>query len=220
MTKLPFAFTALALAAVSTIALSTSADAGGRGHFRFHHFHFSPPVPVPEPTYVHRAPRVIVKRSVAATPAPAPVKYADDEGRRYDRASKTWFDGTGTCWKGSKGFSYRSGGWFYGTARWVQTSNGWGVSAGEVPEQVDCSTVKAFAAKTKTATSVSEAPVTEAPKPAVEAPKPVAAQSAPVRTVAPAPVADAPKVPDATANASDCKKYLPSLGETVSVPCT
>jgi hypothetical protein len=222
MTKLPFAFTALAVATVSTLALSTSADAGGRGghHFRFHHFHFSPPVPVPEPTYVHRAPRVIVKRSVASTPAPAPVKYADEEGRQYDRASKTWFDGAGTCWKGSKGFSYRSGGWFYGTARWVQTSNGWGVSAGEVPEQVDCSTVKAFAAKTKPVSKVSEAQAVEAPKPAIETPKPTAAQPAPVRTVAPAPVADAPKAPDTTANASDCKKYLPSLGETVSVPCT
>lgn len=214
MTKLPLTLTALAVAAASTIALSTSADAGGRGHFRFHHFHFSPPVhvPPPEPTYVHRKPRV-VKPAQAATTAPV-VKYADGEGRQYDRASKTWFDGADSCWKGSKGFAYRSGAWFYGNARWVQTSSGWGVSSGDLPEQVDCAGVKAFASKTKpTATAAADTPANEAPKPDV-------VKQTPARTVAPVPVAVETKAPDATANASDCKKYLPSLGETVSVPCT
>jgi hypothetical protein len=211
MTKIPLALTALAVAAVSTIALSTSADAHGRGHFRFHHFHFSPPVPAPEPTYVYRKPRV-VKPAQAATPAPV-VKYADSEGRRYDRASKTWFDGVDGCWKGGKTFSYRSSAWFYGDARWVQTSSGWGVSSGDLPEQVDCAGVKAFAAKTKPLATASDGRVNETPKPDV-------VKQTPARTVAPAPVVAEPKSPDATANASDCKKYLPSLGETVSVPCT
>lgn len=214
MTKLPLALTALAVAAVSTVALTTSADAGRRGHFRFHHFHFSPPVPVPEPVYVERHRRVVKPAAVAKRPPPpTPVKFSDGEGRQYDLASKTWFDGAGSCWKGSKSFVYRSDAWFYGNARWVQTSNGWGVSSGDVPEQADCSGVKAFAGKIKPVSTASEAP------PAV-APKPTVAQPAPVRTVAPAPVAGSPKAPDATANASDCKKYLPSLGETVSVPCT
>jgi hypothetical protein len=214
MTKLPIALTALAVAAASTIALSTSADAGGRGHFRFHHFHFSPPLPVPppQPAYVYRKPRV-VKPVARSTPAPV-VKYADDEGRKYDRVSKTWFDGVDSCWKGSKTFAYRSGAWFYGNARWVQTSTGWGVSSGDLPEQVDCAGVKAFASKIKpTTTAASDAPVNEAPKPDV-------VKQTPARTVAPMPAAVETKAPDATANASDCKKYLPSLGETVSVPCT
>ncbi len=214
MTKLPLALTALAVAAISTVTLTTSADAGRRGHFRFHHFHFSPPVPVPEPVYVERR-RRIVKPAPAArrTPAPAPVKFSDGEGRQYDVASKTWFDGAGSCWKGGKSFVFRSGSWFYGNARWVQTSNGWGVSSGDLPEQVDCAGVKAFAGKIKPENTASDAPPAAAPKQAV-------AQPASVRTVAPAPVVEAPKTPDATANASDCKKYLPSLGETVSVPCT
>ena len=212
MNSLPLALAAVAVAAASTVALSTSADAGGRRHFRFHHFHFSPPVPVPEPTYVHRRVRV-VKPVQAATPAPV-VKYADGEGRQFDRASKTWFDGVDSCWKGAKTFAYRGGAWFYGNARWVQTSNGWGVSSGDLPEQVDCAGVKAFASKIKpTATAAADAPANEAPKPGV-------VKQTPARTVAPAPVAVETKAPDATANASDCKKYLPSLGETVSVPCT
>lgn len=214
MNKLPIALTVLAVAAASTVTLSTSADAGGRGHFRFHHFHFSPPVhvPPPRPAYVYRKPRA-AKPLIKSTPAPV-VKYADDEGRKYDRASKTWFDGADSCWKGGKTFAYRSGAWFYGNARWVQTSNGWGVSSGDLPEQVDCAGVKAFAGKIKrTATASADSPVNEAPKPDV-------VKQTPARTVAPTPVAAESKAPDATANASDCKKYLPNLGETVSVPCT
>jgi len=211
MTKLPLALAALAVVVASPVALSTSADAGGRGHFRFHHFHFSPPLPVPEPTYVRRRPRV-VKPVAASTRAPV-VKYADGEGRQYDRISKTWFDGTDSCWKGSKGFAYRSGSWFYGTARWVQTSSGWGVSSGDLPERVDCAGVKAFAGKFKPTTAAATSPLSESPKPDV-------VKQTSARTVAPTPVAAETKAPDTTANASDCKKYLPSLGETVSVPCT
>ena len=207
MTKFPFALASMAIAAVSTIALSTSADAGRRGHFRFHHFHFAPHVPAPEPVYVYRK-RKIVKP--AARPS-VPVKFADDEGRQYDRASKTWFDGVDGCWKGSKTFAFRGGAWFYGSARWVQTSNGWGVSSGDLPEQVDCASVKAFAGKIKPATNVSDALPVE---------KPVVVQRASAGSTADPSPAAVIKAPNTTANASDCKKYLPSLGETVSVPCT
>ncbi len=214
MNSLPLTIASLAIATVSTIALTTAADAGRghRGHFHFHHFHAHSPIfRHHEPEYVHRKPKVV---KPAARPAPAPVvKYADSEGRRFDRASKTWFDGTNGCWKGDKTFVYRGGAWFYGNARWVQTSNGWGASSGDLPEQVDCAAVKAFAGKIKPASTGAEAPVAEGPKAA--APKNV-----PARAAATQPVVAEPKLPDATANASDCKKYLPSLGETVSVPCT
>ena len=158
MSKLPIALATLAIATVSTFALSTEADARGghRGHFRFHHIHVGPPIyhRYEEPERVYRKPRVV---RPAAVPAPV-VKFADGEGRMFDRASKTWFDGAGSCWKGDKSFAHRGGSWFYGNARWVQTSNGWGVSSGEVPEQVDCATVKAFAGKIKPVASAPEAP--------------------------------------------------------------
>jgi len=215
LNKLANPLATLAVAAAASAVLTTAADARGghRGHFHFRHIHVGPPIfhRYEEPERVYRKPRV-VKPAVVATPAPV-VKFADGEGRMFDRASKTWFDGAGACWKGSKSFAFRSGSWFYGDARWVQTSTGWGVSSGELPEQVDCTSVKAFAGKIKPVASASEAPANEEVKPA-------AAKQAPVRTVAPAPAVVAPKAPEATANASDCKKYLPSLGETVSVPCT
>ncbi|MBN9276998.1 MAG: hypothetical protein J0I57_05110 [Hyphomicrobium sp.] len=229
MSKLPIALAALAMATVSSIPLSTEADAGRgfRGHFRFHHF--GPPmIRHEEPVYVYRKPRV-VRRPVAA-PAPAPVvKFADGEGRVFDRASKTWFDGSGSCWKGNKTFAYRSGAWFYGNARWVQTSNGWGVSSGEVPEQIDCADTKAFAGKIKPVAAAPEASPAEAAKPVAAAPpapapvevaKPASAKEVPARAPEPKAARAEPKAPETTANASDCKKYLPSLGETVSVPCT
>jgi hypothetical protein len=207
MTKIPLALAALAIATASTIALTTTADAGRRGHFRFHHIHIGPPIYKPaEPVYIYRQPKVV-------KPAATPVRYVDGEGRQFDRASKTWFDGVSGCWKGDKTFAYRSGAWFYGNARWVQTSNGWGVSSGDLPEQVDCANVKAFAGKIEPVSTGSLVPAAEATKPA-------AAAEAPTRTAESQPDVARPKAPEATANASDCKKYLPSLGETVSVPCT
>lgn len=209
MTKLPIALATLAIATVSTIALTSTADAGRRGHFRFHHFHAAPIFHHQEPVYVYRKRHVV---QPAARPAAPVVKYVDGEGRQFDRASKTWFDGANGCWKGDKPFAYRSGSWFYGNARWVQTSSGWGVSSGELPDQVDCASVKVFAAKI--------APASKGPElPAADAPKPTATKEAPSRTLAAAPAVAEPKAPGATANASDCKKYLPSLGETISVPC-
>jgi hypothetical protein len=215
MTKIPLALATLAIATASTIALTTAADAGRghRGHFRFHH-HFHAPIfrhHEPAPVYVYRKPKVV--KPAAAASSSVPVKYADGEGRQFDRASKTWFDGVNGCWKGGKTFAYRGGAWFYGNARWVQTSNGWGVSSGDLPDQVDCAEVKAFAGKIKPVSTGSEAPAAEAPKPA-------AAIEAPARAAERQPELAQPKAPEATANASDCKKYLPSLGETVSVPCT
>jgi hypothetical protein len=207
MTKLPIALATLAIATVSTIVLTSTADAGRRGHFRFHHFHAAPIFLPQEPTHVYR------KRRVAKPAAPV-VKYVDGEGRQFDRASKTWFDGANECWKGDKSFAYRGGAWFYGNARWVQTSSGWGVSSGELPDQVDCAAVKAFAGKIEKASKGPDVP-------AADAPKPTAKKDVPSRAAAAAPALSLSesKAPEATANASDCKKYLPSLGETVSIPC-
>jgi hypothetical protein len=195
--------------------LTTSADAGHRGHFHFHHFHFSPFIRPLEPVYVPRRRRIVKPTVRAAKPARrrATVKYSDREGRRYDLACKTWFDGAASCWKGRKSFVFRSSAWFYGNARWVKTNNGWGVSSGDPPARVDCAGIKAFAGKVKPVSTASEAAPAESPKQSV-------AKPAPVRTVAPAPAAGSTKALEATASANGCQKYLPSLGEAVSVPCT
>lgn len=228
--RIPLVAAAVAATAVSSLAFVPDAEARGgrgghRGHFGFHHFHAHNPIfRHEEPIYLYRKPRVIVApRVITVAPrkalprAVAVVKYADDEGRQFDRTSKTWFDGAGECWKGDKTFAYRGSDWFYGSARWVQTSSGWGVSSGDLPAKVDCGGVKAFAGKIKPVSAAPEQPAPSVVKPAAvskEAPA-RAAQNAPAP-----PVSTASKVDEATANAADCKRFLPSLGETVSVPCT
>ena len=92
--------------------------------------------------------KVIVKQVVKYVEKPAPAaKYSDAQGRQFDPTSKVWFDGKSQCWSGDKPFAFKSGSWFYGDARWVETSSGWGVSTGGLPQQVSCDGIKAFSAK-------------------------------------------------------------------------
>jgi len=69
------------------------------------------------------------------------------QGRQFDPTSKVWFDGKSQCWSGDKPFAFKSGSWFFGDARWVETSSGWGVSTGGLPQQVSCDGIKAFSTK-------------------------------------------------------------------------
>lgn len=88
-------------------------------------------------------------RPVARRPQPvAPViRTSDDQGRFYDTASKTWFDGRGACFKGSNAWSFRNGAWFYGSAAWTETDGAWQAKAGEAPQAVNCADVPAIAAR-------------------------------------------------------------------------
>jgi hypothetical protein len=203
---LSFALAATAVAATSSAFIST-AEAGGRGGFRFH-FHSVPTVySAPSETYVRR--RKIVKQ--VSKPAEKPVaKYEDGKGRQFDLVSKTWFDGKGQCWSGDKAFTFKSGGWFYGDARWVETSSGWGVSTGGLPQQVSCDGIKAFAAKIEQAQA----------KPVEAKPAKVAEITEPKTETVEKPAKVATSNTDTPAKASECKKYFPSVGEMVSVPCS
>ena len=150
--KLTLALAATAIAATSSTFITTTAEAGGRGghrfHFRLHQFHQQQHAYRSEESYVVRRkkPKVIVKQVVKYVEKPAPAaKYSDAQGRQFDPTSKVWFDGKGLCWSGDKPFAFKSGSWFYGDARWVETSSGWGVSTGGLPQQVSCDGIKAFA---------------------------------------------------------------------------
>jgi hypothetical protein len=217
--KLTLALAATAIAATSSTFITTSAEAGGRGghrfHFRLHQFHQQQHAYRSEESYVVRRKRkVIVKQVVKYVEKPAPaatVKYSDAQGRQFDSTSKVWFDGKGQCWSGDKAFAFKSGSWFYGDARWVETSSGWGVSTGGLPQQVSCDGIKAFSAKieqanARPAKTVAEPKVEQAELKTEPVQKPVA------RVVT--------SNPDTPAKASECKKYFPSVGEMVSVPCT
>jgi hypothetical protein len=219
--KLTLALAATAIAATSSTFITTTAEAGGRGghrfHFRLHQFHQQQHAYRSEESYVVRRkkPKVIVKQVVKYVEKPAPAaKYSDAQGRQFDPSSKVWFDGKNQCWSGDKSFSFKSGSWFYGDARWVETTSGWGVSTGGLPQQVSCDGIKAFSSKIEQAEAKPAKTVTEPKVEKVEQaelkPEPVQKPVARVVTSS----------TDAPAKASDCKKYFPSVGEMVSVPCT
>ena len=220
--KLTLALAATAIAATSSTFITTTAEAGGRGghrfHFRLHQFHQQQHAYRSEESYVVRRkkPKVIVKQVVkyVEKPAPARPKYSDAQGRQFDSTSKVWFDGKGQCWSGDKAFAFKSGSWFYGDARWVETSSGWGVSTGGLPQQVSCDGIKAFSAKIEQAEAKPAKTVAE---PKVEKVEQAELKAEPVQK----PVARVvTSNPDTPAKASECKKYFPSVGEMVSVPCT
>jgi hypothetical protein len=215
------ALAATAIVAASSTFITTTAEAGGRGghrfHFRLHQFHMQQRAYRSEEDYVvrRRKPKVIVKQVVKYVEKPAPAaKYSDAQGRQFDPTSKVWFDGKSQCWSGDKSFSFKSGSWFYGDARWVETTSGWGVSTGGLPQQVSCDGIKAFSSKIEQAESKPAKTVTE---PKTEKVEQAELKSEPVQK----PVARVvTSNTDTPAKSSECKKYFPSVGEMVSVPCT
>lgn len=216
---LTLALAATAIATASSTFFISTAEAGGRHrfHFRLHQFHMQQHSYRNEHSYVVRRakPRVIVKKVVKYVEKPAPAaKYSDAQGRQFDPTSKVWFDGKSQCWSGDKSFSFKSGSWFYGDARWVETTSGWGVSTGGLPQQVSCDGIKAFASKIEQAEAKPAKTVAE---PKAEKVEQAELKTEPVQK----PVARVvTSNPDTPAKASECKKYFPSVGEMVSVPCT
>lgn len=164
----------VALAAAS--ATVTPAQAKGKGfgigvgvglllggailHHRHHHHR---PVIVPRPVVVQPAPQPIAQQPAAV------VRNADDQGRTYDLASKTWFDGRDRCWSGAQAWTFQGGSWFYGPATWYENSGQWMTNAANPPSQVDCATIPVFAARMakndKTATVLTPASVEQGPSP-------------------------------------------------------
>jgi hypothetical protein len=152
------------------------------------------------------------------------VKFADGEGRQFDPASKIWFDGNSQCWSGKEQFTFKNGDWSYGKKEWAQSNGTWKVSSGESPELVSCQSVPSFAATantfaTKTAAQSGKLEKAEnADKGASSQPTPATPAPAKIKTAESDASAVAQK-PVTTPASAECKKYFPSVGQMISVPC-
>jgi hypothetical protein len=192
---------ATALTASSSL-LAPAAQAHGHGGFGRFFFHspvvvYSPPI---EHTYrAHR--RVRYVNRYVERPVEVLVAYADSQGRQYDLASKVWFDGKSQCWSGKRAFVFKGGSWFYGNTPWRQSGGTWQTAAADAPAPVACTTVAAFAAKIE--------PV--ATKEAI-APK--------ADNVEPTKLSNVATTVGTATKSVECKKYFPSVGEMVAVPCS
>jgi hypothetical protein len=175
-----------------------------------------------KPQTIERAVKRVVPESVVRTVAPL-VKFADGEGRQFDPASMVWFDGESQCWSGSKQFTFKDGDWFYGKKEWVESKGAWKVSSGESPELVSCESVSSFAAKAKafaakTSPKVMIEKAQTADKGATSQPAPTPPAQAKIKTAEGDTSAAAQKPMTAPASA-ECKKYFPSVGQMIAVPC-
>jgi hypothetical protein len=152
------------------------------------------------------------------------VKFADGEGRQFDPSSKVWFDGKSQCWSGKEQFTFKSGEWSYGKKEWAESNGVWKVASNESPELVSCESVPSFAAKanafaTKTAAQRSKLEKAEnADKGATRQPAPATPGPARIKTAEGDTAAIALK-PVTPSTSAECKKYFPSVGQMISVPC-
>jgi hypothetical protein len=146
----------------------------------------------------------------------AVAKYSDGQGRQFDLVSKVWFDGKGQCFQGSQPFTFKNGGWSYGEARWIESSAGWGVTSGAAPAQVSCDGIRAFEAKLKPAEIK---PIAKKVEPKVETVQKAELQKVELQNNGPETVTKTVKATESSTR-GECKKYFPSVGEMVTVPCS
>jgi hypothetical protein len=138
------------------------------------------------------------------------VKYVDGKGRVYDLGSKVWCDGNKHCWSGKLAWTFRDGTWFYGTSRWYEVDGAWKTDVADGPTTVDCETVPAFATlKPTTEQAVARQEIDNGGG----QPKDTPVAMVPIKTV------ETSRPGTTAAKPADCKKYFPSVGEMVSVPC-
>jgi hypothetical protein len=239
----------LALAALATAICAAApgfvpeAEAGMRIGFGFggghRHLMFRPHFHTPPPRVYRRdddEDERRIRRYRAARPSKSEktekvvkkavplVKFADGEGRQFDPSSKVWFDGKSQCWSGKEQFTFKSGDWSYGKKEWAESNGVWKVASGESPELVSCESVPSFAAKanafaTKTATQADKLEkVGNADKGATRQPAPVTPAPARIKTAEGDTAAIALK-PVTPSTSAECKKYFPSVGQMISVPC-
>jgi hypothetical protein len=155
---------------------------------------------------------VVVRRVIAPAPVAAAgmLTVADAQGRTFDTASKVWFDGTDRCYAGAKAFTLKAGNWFYGDAKWYEQDGMWRTDAAAPPAAVDCKTVPVFAARMKSPSGEQKvAAGTGFERQGTVDMEPGRPQ---VQTGAVDNPVEAPAK-------TDCKKYFPSVGESLSVPC-
>ena len=205
-----------ALTATSAMTMQTTSAEAGRG-FRLgvgiglgiglamrHRHHRRHVYRAPVYTEKYRAPRA------APVVASAPV-FADGRGREYDPTTRVWFDGKNACWTGSQKWTFKRGAWFFGSNRWYEAGGVWQTNVDGEPVPVDCKASPLFAAKiesgsgqkstAKRGNEHSEARGTGNTARSGESPE------------KDGPAKDSP-------HARECKKYFPTVGASVSVPCT
>ena len=215
---------ATAAVGAAATAFAPAAHAHGHGgHFGGFHFHsqWTPSFEssYDEPRVVHR--RVIKKVYVEKKAAPAPiatVKTSDSKGRVYDSAAKVWFDGKNQCWSGKEAFGLKHGNWFYGNARWYEFNGSWKTNAAEAPAAIDCEASPIISAKldskSKAKDSTPAKDVGQGNEDKAESKKATAATEKPVKIAT-----EAPAKATEAAKPAECKKYFPSVGEMLTVPC-
>lgn len=142
---------ALMVAGFAAAAVATPAQAGKKGFgvglgvglviggivaSQHHHRH-------------HHVYRPVQPRPVAVNPQPVlpAIRTSDDQGRVYDLASRTWFDGRGQCFTGTNGWSFKGGNWYYGTSLWTETDGVWQSKVGVAPTPVECASIPTIAAR-------------------------------------------------------------------------
>ncbi len=145
---------ALVIAGFAAAAVATPAQAGKKGfgvglgvglvlggivasqhHHRHHHY---------RPVVVNPQPRPVATNPQPVLPA---IRTSDDQGRFFDLASKTWFDGRGQCFTGTNGWSFKAGNWYYGTSLWAETDGVWQSKVGVAPTPVECASIPTIAAR-------------------------------------------------------------------------
>ena len=223
MNKQMIVLAGVAVGAAASVFASSAVEAGGRGHFR--HFHWTPTFsshsysePVVRRRVVVKKVYVEKKKVVYADKKPtAPAaKLIDGKGGQYDPAAKVWFDGKSQCWSGKDAFAFKNNVWFYGSARWYELNGAWKTNAAEAPSAIDCEASPVISAKLQGGKpkGASGKDVGQNEEKAEPAKKTTAEATPPVKVAAEAP-ATAPEAP----KAAECKKYFPSVGEMLSVPC-
>jgi hypothetical protein len=221
------AASAVLAAALATLVQPAEAGfRGGRGfhiggghHVHRHHHHRRPIIVTPVYTQRYKvAPKPVIQEKVVV------VRYADGMGRVYDLASKVWHDGQNRCWSGKLAWTFRSGTWFYGSYRWYEADGTWRTTASDAPVPVACDTVPAFAGKVTPTVARTDKQKAFAGSPGGgesggtgAAPKAIV----PPTTIAEKEPAKLALPADGNASrASECKRYFPSVGEMLPVPCS
>lgn len=207
--------------AVLAAAMTVSTAEAGRGHGGgFHHHHHRHIVITPVYTETYRAARKpVVQEKVVV------IRYADGMGRVYDLASKVWHDGQNHCWSGKLPWTFKSGAWFYGNYRWSEAAGTWHTNAPEAPSSVACETVPAFAGKLTPTVSQSNgqkevAGNPEQGEPRIEPKTIVPPLKAVEKATTEEPAQLALPADGNATRAGQCRKYFPSVGEMLPVPCT
>lgn len=223
--------TTVLAASASTLAATSDAHANDRFWSGIKPSFSSPSRSYQAPSY-HRPRREIHVVQPRATQPSAPTqkaeaapRIADGKGREFDAASKVWFDGKDRCFSGQQAFTFKAGSWFYGTSKWYEADGSWQTDAAVAPIAVNCGSAPVFAARVKPAAPQPGSPSkdTQYSESRGNASGGTAQPEVPPTKMAeiPAepPAKGAPRTDFAPAKSPECKKYFPSVGGMMNVPC-